>query len=125
MMPYVFPRTAGRRILYIDLHSNLARMVDCMRVHREPTNVQRILHGMVDGYAFLVKEQPVTEFCRYHLHSRPPWLWLLKQTGEQLFFVLLCWGVSLMRVVTGHRSRHWLQRRIKRVWRWVCHHLLT
>lgn len=114
IMPALFPPgTLATKTLYIDLHSNAARLIDCFRVKHEQTNVHRIMYGMVDAYTFFAKGKSETEFCRYHDALRPKWSLTLKQGLEKLFFLVLVFLVQVMRLVAWEKVHHsvWTQAR--------------
>ena len=63
LYPHIFKPIKNKKILYLNIH-NLDQIAGMLSVKNEPSNIQRILEGVVDIHSFFVSENN-TNICSF------------------------------------------------------------
>lgn len=63
LYPYIFKNASNRRILYLNIH-NLNQISGMLSIKNEPTNIHRILEGIVDIHSFFISSSN-TNICSF------------------------------------------------------------
>jgi len=88
LLPYIFPLTQGKKVLYIDLLNMRYKAWNMFQVKKEKTNTERIMVGILDAYYFFFNQRN-TETCYYlaNMEWKKQFYHFIKKLFEYIFFL--------------------------------------
>lgn len=91
LLPHIFPLRDDRQILYIDLHGNMSKVKDIVCIKNEPSNVYRIMYGVLSVHELFGRHSP-SVLC-YFINDRPNSFYVLitiKNAIAYIIILLIC-----------------------------------